>query len=46
MVCKFIRNVFIKGNVFWYNNNMKLLLNSGIPKKAYKSMVLDASKSM
>jgi len=36
---KLIKNIFRKGNRFWYNNNLKLLLNSGNPDKAYKSII-------
>ena len=36
---KLIKNIFKKGNRFWYNNNIKLLLNSGNPDKAYKSII-------
>lgn len=36
---KLIKNIFRKGNRFWYNNSLKLLLNSGNPNKAYKSII-------
>ena len=36
---KLIKNIFKKGNRFWYNNSLKLLLNSGNPDKAYKSII-------